>query len=248
MATKPFPGTLRAKNPRIKGAIAREWQIALNAAGANPELTVDEDAGNATIAALKAFQEKNNLKVDSIGGPATWLAVQNVIKAKAEAETPKPEQPKKVVATEAQVTEYYEKWIGRTPVQSEIDYWLSLEEAPKTVENAILISPEALGFRTQFVQSLYAELIKRNPTEGELEAALAIYVSSGGAKVAERVMATEEFKKLQDPAPKPAPQPEPKPEPPVTRQPVAKTVCLTADEINAAFAQFAEDLIKRGES
>lgn len=50
-------------------------QTALNARGANPQLTVDGAYGPKTIAAVEAFQKANNLAVDQWAGPLTQQAL-----------------------------------------------------------------------------------------------------------------------------------------------------------------------------
>jgi peptidoglycan hydrolase-like protein with peptidoglycan-binding domain len=60
-------GTVRSGS---SGADVSALQSALNAAGYT--LTVDGNAGPATIAALKDYQTKNNLTSDGIAGAATW--------------------------------------------------------------------------------------------------------------------------------------------------------------------------------
>lgn len=57
------------------GAAVLALQQALNAKGANPAVDEDGIFGKNTVAALKAFQQKNNLEVDGIAGPATFGAL-----------------------------------------------------------------------------------------------------------------------------------------------------------------------------
>jgi len=57
------------------GAAVVVLQHALNKNGAKPALEVDGVFGNATLAALKKFQQKNKQKSDGIAGPATWKAL-----------------------------------------------------------------------------------------------------------------------------------------------------------------------------
>ena len=51
-------------------------QQALNAKGINPKVNEDGVFGNTTLAAVKAFQQQNNLDVDGIVGPATFHALE----------------------------------------------------------------------------------------------------------------------------------------------------------------------------
>lgn len=50
-------------------------QQALNAKGANPPVGADGVFGSGTLNAVKAFQQKNNLTVDGIVGPASFAAL-----------------------------------------------------------------------------------------------------------------------------------------------------------------------------
>jgi hypothetical protein len=54
------------------GPAVSELQSALNAAGANPQLSVDGQFGPKTRAAVVAFQQANGLAVDGVVGPQTW--------------------------------------------------------------------------------------------------------------------------------------------------------------------------------
>ncbi len=59
-----------------KGTEVSQLQEALNKAGATPPLAVDGDFGPATEAAVRAFQQRNNLIPDGIVGPATRPVLQ----------------------------------------------------------------------------------------------------------------------------------------------------------------------------
>lgn len=57
------------------GSAVVSIQKALNNSGANPKVDEDGVFGNDTLKAVKAFQQKNNLKADGIVGPATFAAL-----------------------------------------------------------------------------------------------------------------------------------------------------------------------------
>ncbi|UKJ09254.1 peptidoglycan-binding protein [Solitalea lacus] len=57
------------------GNVVVSIQHALNSLGINPVLEEDGVFGNDTLAAVKAFQQKKNLKPDGIVGPATFAAL-----------------------------------------------------------------------------------------------------------------------------------------------------------------------------
>lgn len=77
--SKPYPGTSTRKHSRATARV-REIQERLaelsykNSSGTRP-LVVDGEFGNATDAAVRAFQMNNGLTVDGIVGPATWAAL-----------------------------------------------------------------------------------------------------------------------------------------------------------------------------
>lgn len=57
------------------GSAVVSIQHALNIMGTNPSLDEDGVFGNNTVTAVKAFQQKKNLQVDGIVGPATFKAL-----------------------------------------------------------------------------------------------------------------------------------------------------------------------------
>ncbi len=57
------------------GSAVLSVQHALNALDANPAVDEDGVFGNGTVKAVKAFQQKKNLQVDGIVGPATFAAL-----------------------------------------------------------------------------------------------------------------------------------------------------------------------------
>lgn len=70
-------GAMADPNPTLvegdTGPAVRTLQTRLNVWGAN--ITVDGDFGPATLAAVKAFQARENLTVDGVVGPQTWAAL-----------------------------------------------------------------------------------------------------------------------------------------------------------------------------
>ena len=82
----PDPGT---KRPTIRrgnrNTYVRECQTMLQQLGYNLGICgVDGDFGNATFAAVEAFQKDHNLTVDGIVGPATWAALDKAISEQAQ--------------------------------------------------------------------------------------------------------------------------------------------------------------------
>jgi lysozyme len=67
----------------MDSAAVGTWQENLNKAGANPELAVDDDFGNLTLVATKAFQSANGLTDDGIVGPLTEAKMASVLGATA---------------------------------------------------------------------------------------------------------------------------------------------------------------------
>jgi N-acetylmuramoyl-L-alanine amidase len=62
-----------------RGAAVRELQTMLNQAGASPALIVDDDFGNRTDKAVRAFQERFGLVVDGKVGAQTRTAIKQAI-------------------------------------------------------------------------------------------------------------------------------------------------------------------------
>jgi Putative peptidoglycan binding domain/CHAP domain len=57
------------------GSAVLTIQQALNAEGSNPAIDEDGVFGSDTVTAVKTFQQKNNLNVDGIAGPATFAVL-----------------------------------------------------------------------------------------------------------------------------------------------------------------------------
>ncbi|HEX8703749.1 MAG TPA: peptidoglycan-binding domain-containing protein [Myxococcaceae bacterium] len=72
----PASGTGELLAHGAKGEEVSKLQELLNKAGANPPLAVDGDFGPATEAAVKNFQQRNNLASDGIVGPMTRESLQ----------------------------------------------------------------------------------------------------------------------------------------------------------------------------
>lgn len=72
-APQPSEADLRTLMIGASGALVMTLQQALNKTGA--AIKVDGSFGNATYAAVKAFQQTRGLKPDGIVGPATWKAL-----------------------------------------------------------------------------------------------------------------------------------------------------------------------------
>ena len=69
----PQPTTNPTLRRGAKGEYVTQMQQALTAAGFSlPKYGIDGSFGRETLAALKAFQKANGLKVDGICGPKTW--------------------------------------------------------------------------------------------------------------------------------------------------------------------------------
>lgn len=73
-----------------KGSAVRHLQSALVAQGY--ELDVDGDFGDATDAAVRHFQDNNNLDVDGVAGPATLAALGIVSHSSSSSSNPTLEQ------------------------------------------------------------------------------------------------------------------------------------------------------------
>jgi len=71
----------------MKGFAVGSLQMALNAAGASPQLAIDDDFGAGTFSAVEAFQRKQGLSVDGIAGHDTWTALAAVTSAPASGTT-----------------------------------------------------------------------------------------------------------------------------------------------------------------
>lgn len=71
----PSSGTGELLANGAKGPEVSQLQETLNKAGASPALTVDGDFGPATEAAVKQFQQRNNLPPDGVVGPMTRSAM-----------------------------------------------------------------------------------------------------------------------------------------------------------------------------
>ena len=70
-STSNISGGSRAGVIRVPGVSIKALQRALTQAGFDPG-TVDGQMGKKTKSAIRAFQRKNNLKVDGIVGEQTW--------------------------------------------------------------------------------------------------------------------------------------------------------------------------------
>ena len=78
------------KNPGGVAASVKQLQTKLDKLGfTSKPFSIDGDYGNATMAAVKAFQQKNNLKQDGIAGKNTIATLMKAPKAQAK----KPSQP-----------------------------------------------------------------------------------------------------------------------------------------------------------
>ena len=88
-------GTRATIRKGSKGDDVKTMQEALLKLGYSlPKYGADGDFGSETLAALKAFQEKNGLTVDGVCGPATWTKLDALLNTDA----PEPE-PQKVTFT-----------------------------------------------------------------------------------------------------------------------------------------------------
>lgn len=79
-ATPDYSGmpTLRSGHD---GGNVKTLQTILNTLGAKPVLKTDGKFGPLTDAAVRAYQQQNNLKIDGIVGPKTWAALQTAMAA-----------------------------------------------------------------------------------------------------------------------------------------------------------------------
>ena len=57
------------------GPVVKDLQLALNAAGAIPQVTADGVFGDKTVLALKNFQQHKGLTADGVAGPKTFAAL-----------------------------------------------------------------------------------------------------------------------------------------------------------------------------
>lgn len=93
----PETGTVGIPNPTPAPTTPvhdTKWlQASLNKLGANPQLAVDGIVGPALRAAIKNYQEKNNLDADGLIGPATLREIDLDLNKPVEIKLPAPGEP-----------------------------------------------------------------------------------------------------------------------------------------------------------
>ena len=78
----------------------------------------------------------------------------------------------------------YNTFLGRSPSQGEIDYWVNQGIIPPTVNSLIVGSPEAANRRAMLdITAYYNRYLKRLPDAGEISHWTALYNSNGAGWV-----------------------------------------------------------------